>query len=149
MLGASDPDRGVRVEDGTMSDEQDQAYADAEAAARPGVARALEAMLERIGLHAGARAVFGDPVERDGRSVIPVAQTMFGAGAGSGSSKELDSGEGAGGGAVSRPVGYIEITAHGTEFVPFKRPWQEPALVLAYALVSLIVLRTLVRLVRR
>jgi uncharacterized spore protein YtfJ len=137
------------MEDRTMSDDQDQAYADAEAAARSGAARALEAMLERIGMQAGARAVFGDAVERDGRSVIPVAQAVFGAGAGSGSSKASDSGEGAGGGAMSRPVGYIEITAHGTQFVPFKRPWQEPALVIAYALVGLILLRTLVRLVRR
>jgi uncharacterized spore protein YtfJ len=132
-----------------MNKDRSQAYADAEAAAGSVAARMLEAVLERIGLHTGARAVFGEAVERDGRSVIPVAQTMFGAGAGSGSSKESDSGEGAGGGAISRPVGYIEITARGTEFVPLRRPWQEPALVVAYALVGLIVLRTVVRLARR
>jgi uncharacterized spore protein YtfJ len=132
-----------------MNEDLSQAYADAEAAASSAAARMLEAVLERIGLHVGARAVFGDAVERDGRSVIPVAQTMFGAGAGSGSSEGSDSGEGAGGGAISRPVGYIEITARGTEFVPFRRPWQEPALVIAYALVGLILLRTVVRLARR
>lgn len=132
-----------------MGNDQDQAYRDAETAARPGTARALEAMLARIGLHAGARAVFGDAVERDGRSVIPVAQTMFGAGAGSGGGSASDSGEGAGGGAMSRPLGYIEISAQGARYVPFKRPWQEPALVIAYTLVGLVVLRTIVRLARR
>jgi uncharacterized spore protein YtfJ len=132
-----------------MDEDRSRAYGDAEAAASSGAARMLEAVLERIGMHAGARAVFGDPVERDGRSVIPVAQTMFGAGAGSGSSKESDTGEGAGGGALSRPVGYIEISARGTEFVPLRRPWQEPALVIAYALAGLIAVRTLGRLLRR
>jgi uncharacterized spore protein YtfJ len=132
-----------------MDEDRSRAYGDAEAAASSGAGRMLEAVLERIGMHAGARAVFGDPVERDGRSVIPVAQTMFGAGAGSGSSKESDTGEGAGGGALSRPVGYIEISARGTEFVPLRRPWQEPALVIAYALVGLIAVRTVGRLLRR
>jgi uncharacterized spore protein YtfJ len=137
------------LEDVTMDEDRNQAYADAEAAASSGAARMLEAVLERIGLHAGARAVFGDAVERDGRSVIPVAQTMFGAGAGSGRWQGSETGEGAGGGTLSRPVGYIEISAQGTEFVPLRRPWQEPALVIAYALVGLIAVRALVRLVRR
>lgn len=132
-----------------MSEDRDQAYRDAEASARPGAARMLETVLERLGMHVGARAVFGDPVERDGRTVITVAQTMLGTGAGSGSSDVAGSGEGAGGGAMSRPVGYIEISARGTEFVPFKRPWQEPVLVITYLLVSLIVLRTLRGLLRR
>jgi len=84
--------------------DQDQAYRDAEQAAHAGAAALLEKVGDRVGLHAGAKAVFGEPVKEGGRTVVPVAQVIFGMGAG--------------------------------------------PLVLAYALLALVVLRTLVRLVR-
>lgn len=131
-----------------MSDDKDQAFAEAEDAAQSGSAHMLEMVLERLGQHVGARAVFGEAVEKNGRTVIPVAQAMIGTGAGRGSSDESGSGEGAGGGAMTRPLGYIEISDERTVFVPLKQPWQDPGLVLAYSLLGLVVLRAVVRLVR-
>lgn len=132
-----------------MTDDQKQdAFEEAEAAASSGAAGLLETVLDRIGLHAGAKAVFGEPIEKDGRTVIPVAQMIIGTGAGGGSTEEEGTGEGAGGGALTRPLGYIEVTSERAVFVPLKQPWQDPALVLVYALLALVVLRSLVRLVR-
>jgi len=66
------------------------------------------AVAERIGSAAGVAAVFGEPVERDGLTVIPVAKAMWGAGGGAGK-KPDDEGYGAGGGAMTAPHGFIEI----------------------------------------
>jgi hypothetical protein len=128
--------------------DQDQAYRNAERAAHAGAAALLEKVGDRVGLHAGAKAVFGEPIKEGGRTVVPVAQVIFGMGAGGGGSVEEGTGEGAGGGTLSRPLGYIEITADGAAFVPLTRPWANPPLVLAYSLLALVVLRSVVRLVR-
>ena len=133
-----------------MTDEQDQAFEAAEQAASSGASGLLAVVLDRIGMNAGAKAVFGEPIKEDGRTVIPVAQTIIGSGAGGGDSEEEEMGEGygAGGGALTRPLGYIELSGERAAYVPLRQPWQDPALVLAYALLALVVLRTLVRLVR-
>ncbi len=131
-----------------MKDDKDQASGEARDAAESGTARMLQVVLERLGMNAGVRAAFGEAVEKDGRTVIPVAQSIIGTGAGSGRSDEAGSGEGAGGGALSRPIGYIEITAEKSVFVPLKRPWQDPGLVLAYSVMALVVLRAAVRIIR-
>jgi len=68
--------------------DQDQAYRDAEQAAHAGAAALLEKVGDRVGLHAGAKAVFGDPVKEGGRTVVPVAQVIFGMGAGGGGTVE-------------------------------------------------------------
>jgi len=131
-----------------MTDDKDQAFSDARDAAESGSARVLQMVLERLGMNAGAQAVFGAAIEKDGRTVIPVAQSIIGTGAGSGGSADEGSGEGAGGGALTRPIGYIEITAENSAFIPLKQPWQEPGLVLAYSVMLLVVLRAAVRIIR-
>jgi uncharacterized spore protein YtfJ len=110
----------------------------------------LEGLAEKIGANAGAKAVFGEPVREGGRTVIPVAQSVVGTGAGGGGSQDdaAGSGLGAGGGALTRPLGYIEVTAASAEFVPLRRAWADPKLVLAYATIVLIVSRSLVKLIR-
>ena len=77
-----------------------------------------------------------------------MAQSIFGTGGGGGESEETGSGSGAGGGALTKPLGYIEITDSQTTFVPLRQPYQDPLVVLAYSLLALVVLRALVRLVR-
>jgi uncharacterized spore protein YtfJ len=80
-------------------------------------------LLERIGEAVGQKAqvstIFGEPVQREHVTVIPVAKARFGFGGGGGSgSRERDEGSGGGGGggvAVS-PVGYIEVRDNGAEF---------------------------------
>jgi uncharacterized spore protein YtfJ len=80
-------------------------------------------LLERIGETVGRRAqvstIFGDPVERERVTVIPVAKARFGFGGGGGSgSRERDEGSGGGGGGAAyvSPVGYIEVRDNGADF---------------------------------
>src|SRR5215216_6879412 len=83
----------------------------------------VDELLERIGQTVGDKAnvstVFGDPVEREGVTVIPVAKARFGFGGGGGSGaregQEVSGGGGGGGGggAYVSPVGYIEVRAAG------------------------------------
>ena len=80
-------------------------------------------LLERIGKAVGERAqvsaIFGEPVERERLTVIPVAKMRFGFGGGGGSgSHEGDegSGGGGGGGGLVSPVGYIEVRDEGAQF---------------------------------
>jgi len=44
----------------------------------------VERLAEKIGGKAGVQAVFGDPIERDGITVIPVARVRWGFGGGGG-----------------------------------------------------------------
>ena len=121
-----------------MTDDQAQAHQEAEAAVHSTAAELLERVADRIGLHAGARAVFGDPIERDGVTVIPVAQMIIGAGAGGGSTLDDEAGAGAGGGALTRPLGYIEIGDDGAVFQPIPQPWQNAGLVVSFAFAALL-----------
>lgn len=75
----------------------------------------LEGLAERIGAVAGAAAVFGEPVERGGITVIPVARSSWGFGGGSGG-EPPNEGSGGGGGSVVSPLGYIEVHADRAEF---------------------------------
>ncbi len=102
-----------KATNGTDGQAAEQAHEDARSAAEGGVPGLLASMAEKVGATARVSAVFGEPVEKDGHTVIPVAQTMWGSGAGSGTSDEDGSGSGAGGGALTRPVGYIEVTGQG------------------------------------
>jgi uncharacterized spore protein YtfJ len=65
-------------------------------------------MAEKLGAYAKAATIFGEPVERGGITVIPVAKARWGFGGGAGRRKDED-GAGGGGGAQVTPVGYIEL----------------------------------------
>jgi uncharacterized spore protein YtfJ len=97
-----------------------------------------------VGGHARVQAIFGDPVERDGVTVIPVARVRWGAGGGGGAAPE-GSGSGGGGGVAADAVGYIEITSTGASFRPIRRSFG-PAALVAVAIAAAIVLRPLARL---
>ena len=103
-----------------MEQERDQALAEAEAA---GKARTtLDRIAERLATSASARAAFGEPVERDGITVIPVARIRWGFGGGSGPAKAADEpakseGSGGGGGVSATPLGYIELHDGQAKFV--------------------------------
>jgi uncharacterized spore protein YtfJ len=86
--------------------------------------RLADELLQRIGQTVGQRAqasaVFGEPVQREGLTVIPVARARFGFGGGGGAGGrqgEEGSGGGGGGGASVTPIGFIELRdAGGAEF---------------------------------
>jgi len=124
------------------------AYEDARDAASGFGAAVIDRLADRIGAHSGSRAVFGDPIEKGDRTVIPVAQSLWGSGAGTGDSVEDGSGAGGGGGAMSKPLGYIEITPNQARFVPLQRPWQDVKLILAYAFGAWLLARGLNRILR-
>jgi uncharacterized spore protein YtfJ len=138
----------------------------------------VERMAERVGGKASVRAVFGDPIERDGITIIPVAKVRwgFGGGAGSGpiavgpgrpgetspfsdptdptgaadaSGAQSGSGSGGGGGVAADPVGYLEIGPNGATFHPIMSPMPSPGFLLAAGATAALVLRGLARLIRR
>jgi uncharacterized spore protein YtfJ len=107
-------------------------------------------LLERVGQTVGDKAhvssVFGEPVKREGLTVIPVAKARFGFGGGGGSgSREGDegSGGGGGGGASVTPIGYIEVRDDSAEFKRISTPSDLLALVAAASLAALAVKRLL------
>jgi hypothetical protein len=74
-----------------------------------------EQLAGRIGAAARASAVFGDAVEGQGITVIPVARAKWGFGGGSGG-RDGEQGAGGGGGSSVSPVGYIELGAGEARF---------------------------------
>ena len=61
----------------------------------------------------GARLCYGEPVQVDGRTVIPVARVRAAGGLGR---------RGAGGRLDAEPVGFIEVAADGTRFERIEQP---------------------------
>ena len=107
-------------------------------------------LLQRIGQTVGDKAkvstVFGEPVEREGITVIPVAKARFGFGGGGGAGArggEEGSGGGGGGGAFVSPVGYIELRDGAAQFKRIFSPVDLLALVAAVSLAALAVKRLL------
>ena len=101
-------------------------------------ASALESVREAIdGLRdaASVQRVFGDPIEREDKTVVPVARVAYGFGAGAGSGMDTEAGEdedagegsGGGGGLSIKPVGALEITDRDTRFVRVS-DWKRTAL---------------------
>lgn len=116
--------------------------------------RWLERLAERVGGHATVRAVFGNPIERGGLTVVPVARVRWGFGGGTGS--RIDAGEGSaggsgaggGGGVTADPVGYLEMGAGRVVFQPIPAPYPSPAFLLASGITAALALRALARLIR-
>jgi uncharacterized spore protein YtfJ len=79
----------------------------------------IASLAERIGATARAATIFGDPVERDGVTVIPVARARWGFGGGAGKRKDED-GAGGGGGMQVTPVGFIELRNGEADFRPIR-----------------------------
>ena len=91
------------------------------------VIKTLGALSDRLQAGASVRNVYGDPVELDGRTVIPVARISYGFGAGGRASGGKGGGSepgGSGGGAglSARPLGVLEIAAGRTRFIPIVDP---------------------------
>ena len=88
--------------------------------------RFIGTMAEKLGAVARAATVFGEPVERAGITVIPVAKARWGFGGGAGQSKhdsggsKQEEGAGGGGGVQVTPVGFIEIKNNEANFRPIR-----------------------------
>jgi uncharacterized spore protein YtfJ len=129
----------------------------------------VERMAERVGAKASVRAVFGDPIERGGITIIPVARVRWGFGGGAGrgpiavrpgtgegapEGSSVDqgisgAGTGGGGGVTADPVGYLEIGPEGATFKPIVPTMPSPGFLLAAGAAGALVLRAIARLIRR
>ena len=67
---------------------------------------------------ATVKAVFGEAITAQGKTIIPVARVAFGFGGGSGQGRPEGEGRGGGGGVAAMPLGVYEVTAEETRFVP-------------------------------
>ena len=104
----------------------------------------LERVAKTIGEKAMVSTVFGEPVERKGITVIPVAKARFGFGGGGGvggREGQEGSGGGGGGGAAVSPLGYIEVRDGGAEFRRISAPTDLVPLVAAASIAALAVKR--------
>lgn len=139
--------------DGSMEEARREAERD-----RP-LDRLIERLVDRFGGRTGAHTVYGDPVERDEVTVIPVARVRWAAGAGAGwggapagegVTAGVAEGEGAGGGGgvIGDPVGYIEIRSSGATFQPI-RGVPNPLAILALGVSLALVIRAVARLLGR
>ena len=72
-------------------------------------------ILTRVGDQLSVRRVFGEPVERDGLVVIPVAVALGGGGGGSGPDEQ---GSGGGLGGMVRGIGVYSIRDGQVRFIP-------------------------------
>ena len=92
----------------------------------------LEKIGNKLGSSATVKAVYGEPIHVNGKTVVPIAKVAygFGGGFGSGHGKHALEGEtaadgrhgeggGGGGGVRAFPAGALEITEEGTRFVPY------------------------------
>ncbi|MGD6747809.1 spore germination protein GerW family protein [Streptomyces sp. BH106] len=123
----------------TSQDRQTVAGSSAELGAAHASAALLERLADKLGGRASVAAVFGEPVFREGITVVPVAQVGFGFGGGAGREKAGDKdgeGGGGGGGAGAKPLGFIEIKDGTATYKPIRDPWVDVALPLATLLVG-------------
>jgi uncharacterized spore protein YtfJ len=72
------------------------------------------------GLHenAGVESVYGPPIERGDRTVVPIVRVVYGFGGGFGEGEE-GTGSGGGGGLRAIPAGALEVTETDTRFVGY------------------------------
>ncbi|HEV7505996.1 MAG TPA: spore germination protein GerW family protein [Thermoanaerobaculia bacterium] len=81
-------------------------------------------LAEKLGITARASTIFGEAIERDGMTVIPVAKARWGLGGGSGKHGIAGrrEGMGGGGGVIVQPVGFIEMSNGESRFRPIVSP---------------------------
>jgi len=106
-------------------------------------------LVESLGGTASASAVFGDPVERDGVTIVPVARVRYGVGGGGGrgagrkkkrdaDGAEQEVGYGHGGGVQATPVGYIEISGGKADYKRIVDPVRPLAVLMLFPLVGVV-----------
>ena len=79
----------------------------------------FDSLAQRLEGAANVRTVYGDPIEVEGRKVVPVSRIAYGFGGGPSKFEEAGGTTAGGGGYVrAEPVGVVEVTAEGTRFIP-------------------------------
>lgn len=131
-----------------MADPMEDAKREAEADVAASGHR-FDRLVESLGGSASASAVFGEPVERDGVTVVPVARVRYGVGGGGGrgagrkkkhhaDGAEQEVGYGHGGGVQAAPVGYIEISGGKADYKRIADPVRPLAVLMLFPLVGVV-----------
>lgn len=84
------------------------------------VERLLKGTVEELDRLLNAKNVLGDPIEKNGSTVIPIVSYGFGFGAGGGEDNKSGQGGGAGGGGGIKPLGAIIFDAEGARVEAIK-----------------------------
>ena len=100
------------------------------------ITETIEGMKNALSDRLSTRTAYGEPIEIDGVTVIPVARVFLGFGAGGGVASSVaegglstngdsdgaaaPAGGGGGGGGLVQPLGFIEIDATGARWVPLE-----------------------------
>ncbi len=83
-------------------------------------AEVLSKIGESLRSSATVRSVFGEPIQVEGKTIVPVAKVAYGFGAGGGQEiAHQGTGGGGGGGVRVSPVGVLEITPVRTRFLRY------------------------------
>ena len=77
------------------------------------VTQLMKSTVDELEKLLNAKNVLGDPIERDGSTVIPIVSYGFGFGAGGGNNPKTGDGEGTGGGGGIKPLGAIIFDKEG------------------------------------
>jgi len=130
-----------------MADPIEDAKREAEADAAASDDR-FNRLVESLGGTASASAVFGDPVEKDGVTIVPVARVRYGVGGGGGrgpgrkKKRDADDAEqvgyGHGGGVQAAPIGYIEISGGKADYKRIVDPVRPMAVLVLFPLVGVL-----------
>jgi uncharacterized spore protein YtfJ len=91
----------------------------------------LDVFSHRMKSQVGDKTVYGEPIQAEGKTIIPVSRVAFGLGLGQGTNPHAQAsqggeiGMGMGGGFVAQPVGVLEVTQDETRFIPCQdiRKW--------------------------
>jgi uncharacterized spore protein YtfJ len=115
----------------------------------------VQRIAEAVGGRAGVALAYGDPVERAGVTIVPVARVRFGfgGGVGQGRRREVESrahpeGSGGGGGAIVAPAGVLILKGDRVLYQPIRDPARMIGLVLAIGVGVTLMLRAVARLTR-
>lgn len=80
----------------------------------PNISKQIADTVSSVGVH----AAYGDPVELDGTTIVPVAIASYGFGAGEGGAEAQGEGSAAGGGGFACPIGAYVTRDGYTRFEP-------------------------------
>jgi uncharacterized spore protein YtfJ len=108
----------------------------------------IQRLTDAFSSNVDARSVYGEPIERDGITIIPVAHVRWGMGGGDGGDVEGNGGGGGGGGVSASPIGYIEIKNGDATFKPILSPATLAPLVMAIGFAGVLLFGSLRKLMR-
>lgn len=91
--------------------------------------KGFTSIIRKLQESAAVESVYGDPIESNGKTIVPVAKIRYGFGGGYGSDSDREdrtaesedqesTSAGMGGGVVATPTGVVEITDSETRFIP-------------------------------